>query len=107
MEKSKAVSQAMTRSKKRPNRLPKSNPKMVWGRLLSQFSQVNGFCLLACTLMLAFLKMQILKSTSMIYSDELNYGTLSLAVFLTPYYLIQLNRDYLIHFFMPKKLTLN
>ncbi|PON96572.1 Spastin [Trema orientale] len=35
----KAVGPAMTRSKKRLNKLPKSNPKMAWAKLLSQFSQ--------------------------------------------------------------------
>lgn len=41
VEKSKAVGSAMTRSKKRPNKLPKSNPKAAWGKLLSQYSQVG------------------------------------------------------------------
>ncbi|KAF4364478.1 hypothetical protein F8388_007055 [Cannabis sativa] len=39
VEKSKALGPAITRSKKRPSKLPKSNPKVAWGKLLSQFSQ--------------------------------------------------------------------
>ena len=43
LDKSKALGPAMTRSKKRPNKLPKSNPKVAWGKLLSQFSQVDFY----------------------------------------------------------------
>lgn len=42
-EKSKPVSPASGRGKKRPSKLPKSNPKVAWGKLLSQCSQVGGF----------------------------------------------------------------
>lgn len=38
-EKSKPVSPASCRGKKRPSKLPKSNPKVAWGKLLSQCSQ--------------------------------------------------------------------
>lgn len=59
-DKSKAVVPASGRGKKRPSKLPKSNPKAAWGKLLSQCSLV-GFYLICLSLSLSLVVFMVIE----------------------------------------------